>query len=668
MSKKAVPVFWYVGIKSKKAEGFAKALEVHGYRSHYFYSIAELRRKITKLRSRLLILTAGNEDLNTFRNLVLDLGTIPELNGAYFILLGESLDRDKKAIAVANNFRDLIDANISSEAFVHRVLVATCRKKHSVVWQGMQLRLQKKSLAHIPSRLTWLDEEKLRIEAPFIIPKGGTLWIKGEIFKKFGLEPLRLIVKEHSRQNLSYRFSHAFIAEWAHSEESTRQKNKIIRFAKDHDSNKQTKVFLAVQNPSLRNSLTGLFKKYGCDVRAALSKNSIVREPLFLSPDIFILEDKLLSDPKLKGQLTDKFNNPPDIAKVWLIQGNQIPLKNFVEKMSTKLEVKLFDQKEENFLKSIEKSIPAKTIDYKRVYLGLGHQLSIVDVLMPATVESIFPAGGVIGFPGYMRPNSLIRIEWQEANSPESKSYFLKVLGKNQDSAPNAKFRYYSQFAFVDLSDSAHKRFLEHLWRSLGTQWQIDVEKEVKQSNKKISSSNKKIKKAQLPTLHSDSRPQGQPSSAVKPSFPGLASPVIKDTGMAIGFVGGLASAFAGIYLAVGFFAPEGKTSGKMFSRELEKRYETNEPVERVGRAEYPPSFESRFKPQLEEDFRFAPAPQESGDAPNTTDETTLSPSSSLRESKKARDTKKVEPVNANTNTESLPLAPEQGGNPPFEG
>ena len=604
MSKKPIQIFWLVSESDSRARSIASGLQRQNYESHFFSSVERIRGKLKKIRPRIVVFGLCDSDLPQFQKNILDLASVSELNGTYFVLFGAEKDKTKKSIAVANNYRDLISKDITTEEFLERLLVATCRKKGAPPWNGLQLGIQKKLTVRIPSRITWLDKDNIRIEAPFIVPIGSSVYLNGKLFDKFGLEPLRVVVKEHSRQNLSYRFSHAFVASWALSGDSDYKKHKMVEFAKERSVNNKLKVFLAVQNPSLRSRLMEFFKRQDCDVRAALSKSSILREPLFLSPDLFVIEDKLLEDEKLKNSLLQKFKKGMEPTKLCFFGTKETISQKFLSNIDPKFDRLVLNHEDEKLLKKLQGFLPARTVNYKRAYLGIGHGLSIIDVVMPAKVESIFPGGGILGLPAYVRPNSLMQMEWLESEKKNSSSFFFKTHAKVPKFAPDSKSRYFCRFSFVDFDKKAQKEFLKANAARLLSAWGVEELADtdsVKKPNPKV----KAVKSTTIPASGASSKKGSAPKPKDSKPSTLASSPIVKDTGMAMGFVGGVVAAFAGLYFTVSYFTQDAPDGRAMFSRELEKRFDPNHKVEIKDTANsYPPSFEARFRNSEAGDFR----------------------------------------------------------------
>lgn len=604
MARSTQALFWITDIQDPKSLDIVMALQEVGYETYFFKTVPELLKKLPEKRSRVILFGLhgkGNPKPDeVVEKQLFELASVPELNGASLILEGYDHSSRIKSIAASCNFREILPRRISDNQFVNRILIAVNRKSIQQVWKGMAIHADEKAAAFLPARMTWIDAEEIRVEAGFVPPVGAKIWLKGDLFQDLGIDRISVQIRSLQRQDLSYRFSHAFIAEWGLQSSSSISKQDIVDKVKANLSDKQEKVFLAVQNPKIREKLSEYFTREGYDVRTALSRNSVLREPLFLTPDVIVFEDALLSNDGFRQELLSTIKDKFQPSHFVLISAEGDP-HEVLSLVHPERKGVLIDKSAQDLNTRIMRELPKASQDQnsKKGFFAINHPSSLVEALLPCRVQTVSPHGGNVVLPTYVKPFSIFRLEWTGFKKGGASGCYIKSIHSGEDTTRTDRYRYSSVFLFADLPPLDQKAILSQSVERLLLEWEgfLDVSQfshladmpEVEAEGGQESGNSidyQKIKKISsepatlyAPDLHEEHHYSGgvdiDPSSQSTVPFRRTEqkwyAQFLREYKSALLFVCVLGFIFSVLYFSLYVLAPNAPSSGKIFSEQFSK-------------------------------------------------------------------------------------------------
>ncbi len=293
-------VYWIAERILPLHENRAKLLNAKGFEVHFFTLLESLLAQVEAKRTGIIIIGDFDSEKNLER-IVMKLSNMPETQAARLVLSLEGRFPKVLFLAACTTFRDVIPMNIDDDQWFQRIMFATAARPIEFSQPTGQITMNTVSTLSLPARIVWISRKRVRLECRLKPSPGAILNLEGPFVESFGVKSIPLKVDGTARNNLVYRFSDAVVGSWSLSAPVQSKVDTLINKLRINDVGTRCKVFLVVQSTKFRNAILQKLDHPKIELNAALQKQSIVSEPIFFTPDIVFIEDRLCLESK--GQL-----------------------------------------------------------------------------------------------------------------------------------------------------------------------------------------------------------------------------------------------------------------------------------------------------------------------------------------------------------------------------
>jgi hypothetical protein len=315
---------------------------------------------------------------------------------------------------------------------------------------------------HIPARIVWISNNYIRFECRASLRHGHQIALTGGIAQALGVQAIHVEIEDHSRDELVYRFSQAFIAKWRHGKvDQTRADDLLQELERSHTGPKY-RLFVGIQKPDVRTQLVNMIDPEKFDIAMGLQKGTLSQEFKFYSPELIIFDDKLVSGI-----------NPEQLIEMFSMVSPHVPLvimgKDFDQGHLRSI---LGDRP--IFIESQIKSIGAEALSKYNVAIRQAdhelwghmiqvppdHMISRVEIQVPARLQSISPAIGNIAVPFSLGNFALCRMEASIVRKALKRDPYIKIVESYDLHAPlgSGQFGTTCEFYLADVSQNERQK------------------------------------------------------------------------------------------------------------------------------------------------------------------------------------------------------------------
>lgn len=450
-------IYWLTNPRSALVETLEQELRHHGYHCDFFSSIDALMSATAARRTTIIVL--GNLDSIEKENSALKyLAQRPELQGVRFILAPSRLDHPTLQLAGAFNFRDILPLDLPAKLWAERFIFATSTNPTPLTQNPAQVGINQLATVHVPTRVVWISRNQIWLESRLEAPPGTTVTLRGSLTEAVGLSGIKLEVLGSRKKYLFYRFSNALICQWDAPEKFRKALHHILTDLKKNGPGPICRVFMAVESAKLRGELIDALPAPSFKLTAALQKHGIPIEPRYFSPNVVLIEDKLITGDG-GSQFADLMNSIEPTTPV-LILGEGVDLPAITRTYHHR-PVFMLPQKPPVVREAIRSRFfnnMAKAEEFNQpdlVYLPAEHILSFAEISVPARLTRIHPLRGTISTAYPIAQFALTQFESPVLNKLFGRPVFIKLTTSYKNPHPEYPLHpYVSEFSFSDLVQS----------------------------------------------------------------------------------------------------------------------------------------------------------------------------------------------------------------------
>ena len=419
-------------------ERLGRILDSKGYDVHFFTTTDQLLSALHEKRASTIIISTLENDVNTPIDLSRLLG-LNELNGVRMILSLDSHDEKAKHLAACANFRDIIPLDLAEVEWAQRFVYATAGRPLQFIQPTGQISLNNISAAYLPARITWISNERIRIECKVRPPIGATLILSGQFAKDLDVPSMTLQVERVLHQHLIYRFSDAIIARWNVPSNLKAQALRKLERLRAAAPQSRHRVFVAMQSAKMRTQILNYLDDPNFEVTAALQKQSIITEPVYFTPDVVIFEDLLFRDDD-GARFTKMVKNLQPGTPIIII-GQRVNLDRLRKDYRGHRFIG-FPKVPSALLNILRTKVlsgnTASELDANAVQITKDQPYSVAEVSFPARLTKIHPLSGSISLPYQIGNFALLRLESPLIKKVLGRTPYFKCTSTYRDLKPES--------------------------------------------------------------------------------------------------------------------------------------------------------------------------------------------------------------------------------------
>jgi hypothetical protein len=287
MEKQKRRIYWLRIKMHSLHESKQRFLLSQGLEVQFLDTMEELASKLKERRVGTLVV----EDDFLAQSGSSDLISMPELQGVCFLLSFSHPRIQLLKEAATSAFRDIIPIHLDDSEWLKRFYFATSRRAQPFREPAEFFHSTIACPLLVPGRLVEVTAQGLIIESRIRPQNGDHLSFEGELADALGLRRLQFEVVSTSQNNLRYRFSRAILAR-VDAQILSRMMQALATEPK-HEAPRR--IFLAVQDVSLRRAVQRICDPLRYDVSVALNRASITQEPAYSSPECIIIDQGIIT-------------------------------------------------------------------------------------------------------------------------------------------------------------------------------------------------------------------------------------------------------------------------------------------------------------------------------------------------------------------------------------
>ena len=467
MSTRGKRTLWVTEIKTALHDERAQQLNQFGYETAFLTDHNELNQITEESRPTNIIVDTRVSSVETER-LILALAANPNLSGARIILNLIRPDELATKLAMAGNFRDILPWNIPTDIWTTRVQYATAPRPLEMPHDLCAISINQLAVLRMPGRLVWINETHMRIECRGTQRPGSTLHITGRLASAFGVPHIALAVESVHKDRLLYRFSQAIEARWSIPSASTDRALALIRRLQLDHAGPRIRAFVAINRADWRKSALNALNTTQYEVNVALRRANLSQEVAYFSPDVVMLDDRVVSN--LKDEELHEIFSRIAIDVPLIVFGPQFDparLKNL-------LGARPFYQEAGVDTLQISQSIKRYGIRPHTQLSALGanvfhimpdHPWSGLELEVQARLQSISPKNGSIALPFPVGTFALARIESPLLRKSLGRDPYIKITqgSEARNQLQNPKFSHSADFFLADVDQEGQRRISQTL-------------------------------------------------------------------------------------------------------------------------------------------------------------------------------------------------------------
>lgn len=451
--------FWLADAMTPLLRDRALLLNEKGYEVHIFTSLSGFLVELTTKRPSVIVVSDGGDERVTIRTLKSLIG-LPEVQGSRMVMVSTTASEQAAFLAASGNFRDIIPANLEEKLWLTRFIYATAGRAMPYVQPAGQMTLNNISALSLPGRLTWAGERHLRLECRARPPAGAVINLRGPIADTLGIPGVSLKVIATERSHLLYRFSDAITCEWSVPLTAKPRMDALLDELKKADPGPRNRVFLAIQTPEMRTEALALFNEPRFEVKSALSRQSMVDEPKFFTPDIVIVEASLYrEDASRFSQMLQAVSSSATVFVIGIKEA-------IAENLSTTKQIVTLSKLPRSltsspFARYLPEPVPAREPNGERgAYISSGHPLSFAEINFPARLHRLHPLAAQLALPFPVGTFALARLDSPLVHKMLGRHPYLKVTAAYADTHPDAAPFIYAIDCYLADVDQEERRII----------------------------------------------------------------------------------------------------------------------------------------------------------------------------------------------------------------
>lgn len=467
MSTRGKRTLWVTEIKTALHDERAQQLNQFGYDTAFLSDPGELNQITEESRPTNIIIDTRVSSAETER-LILAVAANPNLSGARMILNLIRTDELATKLAMAGNFRDILPWNIPSDVWTTRVQYATAPRPLEMPHDLCAISINQLAVLRMPGRLVWINETHMRIECRGTQRPGSTLHITGRLAAAFGVPHIALAVESVHKDRLLYRFSQAVEARWSIPSVSADRALALIRRLQLDHAGPRIRAFVAINRSDWRKSVLQALNMTHYEVNVALRRANLSQEVGYFSPDVVMLDDRVVSNLK-DEELKDIFSQIESDVPL-IVFGPQFDagrLQNLLGSRPFYKEAAADTVQMSQSLKryGIRPHTQLSALGANVFHIMPDHPWSGIELEVQARLQSISPKNGSIALPFPVGTFALARIESPLLRRSLGRDPYIKITqgSEARHQLQNPKFSHSADFYLADVDQEGQRRISQTL-------------------------------------------------------------------------------------------------------------------------------------------------------------------------------------------------------------
>ncbi len=432
----------------------ALLLHAQGIEVQFFSNTESFLKELDSKRAGIIIVSDHDTILATEKVLTMLMNT-PEIQGAKMIYSSSIDHNELRMFAAGLGFRDIVPADLEDRQWLHRIRFAAACKPIDFQQPAIQTSMHQISALTLPARLVWIAKDTIRLECRARAPIGSSFVLSGALADAFGVSNIHLTVRSNTRSNLLYRFSDALICEWSVPASAKDRTKEILRQISAEDPGPRCRIFVAIQNTSLRKELLTQFDDPRFEISTALQKNNIANDPKFFSPDMVLIESSLCSSRD--DQFGTMMRHLPEHTAV-AIFGKLDNFSSIRTKYAPRTIITMNSVPKDIRTSALNRFMPIRQkIDDLAViggsYIPSENQMSLGEISFSTRLTRIHPTAITLGLPFPVANFALARVDCPYIRKGTGRNLIVKVTNVYRSTADQSlKYSYIAEGYLADAS------------------------------------------------------------------------------------------------------------------------------------------------------------------------------------------------------------------------
>ena len=432
----------------------ALLLHAQGIEVQFFSNSESFLKELDSKRAGIIIVSDHDTALATEKVLTMLLNT-PEIQGAKMVYSCLSKNNELRMFAAGLGFRDIVPEDLDDKQWLHRIRFAVASKPIDFQQPAIQTSMHQISALSLPTRIVWIAKDTIRIECRARAPIGASFLLSGSLADAFGVSSISLTVRSTTRSNLLYRFSDALICEWSVPASAKERTANVLRTLSAEDPGPRCRIFVAVQNTSLRKELLTQFDDPRFEISTALQKNSIANDPKFFSPDMVLIESSLCSSKD--DQFATMMKHLPEHTAV-AIFGKPENFSFIRSKYAPRTIITMNSVQKDIRTSALNRFMPIRQKIDDLAFIGGSYipsenHMSLGEISFSTRLTRIHPSAITLGLPFPVANFALARIDCPYIRRSTGRNLLMKVTNVYRSSADQSlKHSYIAEGYLADAS------------------------------------------------------------------------------------------------------------------------------------------------------------------------------------------------------------------------
>ena len=428
-------IYWLTQETSPRVTQLIKVLANWQIETTVFRGFQQLLDEFAKVRTNMIVISDEGSAAET-ESWIRKLALSCEFKGTRYVLSVTNPTPALMKLAYDNDFKDIIPADLSDEAWLRRFLFSMATSPAHLKHPTPQLTLQEEAQIAIPAKVVWLATSTIRLETRIRATVGEPLALGGPIAASLGMKQLSLKVRETISTDLFYRFSEGMVCTMELTAPHTQSRyNMLLDHLHKQDRGLACKIFLVIKSPEIRRIMLDHLRDPRFEPLTAISQKSIVTEPRYFNPDIVFIESELFRAdhiPMFKKMFHDLKKDTP---VVFIGKAN----KDEIAACTNQIRNKVFQLAAVG--PDLADSILDKFLHQKRftlldaptdaIMLGKDNEFTTAEIMMPAILTRIHPEFASLAVPTPLGNYGLCRVESTYFRSALNAPVFGKLTGSS---------------------------------------------------------------------------------------------------------------------------------------------------------------------------------------------------------------------------------------------
>lgn len=404
-------VYWLTDQKASDYAEVTDALaEMYGVR--FFHRCDDLIRQLQATRPDVIVISTRRSSDETMN----DINAVckhPEAKGLKMVLSLEREDPKSVHLAASLCFREILPLTLPSSAWIKRFRFAVSSKPQRLKLNSTAATDRQEAVIRAPSRITWIDKDRLCIETSVFFEHGAKFKMLGPFAAFIGIRELPLTVLERQSKRLRYRHSSSIICKINVEDLPGFNIDRLKLVSRGQSTSAPMNIYAIAKTRTNRQQISNAFGQH--NVLFATKLTTAQNEIEYFEPDALIIEDSFLQNREVQHLLGLKLTcvlADPAAGPIAVPKDAQLKIFRNTTEIHRYLQLKV--------------PLSQRSRESKW-YIPEVSDFSRCSVQFPGTVESINKDVALLHMPNRARNFALMEVATQISDAL-STSEFVKLI------------------------------------------------------------------------------------------------------------------------------------------------------------------------------------------------------------------------------------------------